>query len=62
MANEIPRSMLRRFAREQRVQRVQAETLIWRIVRDRTCNGAKFRRQVPLQTYVVDFIASRAKP
>jgi very-short-patch-repair endonuclease len=56
MADEIPRSVMRRFAREQRAQRVQAETLIWRAVRNRRCNGAKFQRQVPLQTYIVDFI------
>ncbi len=47
---------MRRFARQQRARRVQAETLIWRAVRDRRCNGAKFQRQVPLQTYIVDFI------
>jgi very-short-patch-repair endonuclease len=58
MADEIPRSRLRRLAREQAAHRVQAETLIWRIVRHRTCNGARFQRQVPLQTYIADFIAS----
>jgi very-short-patch-repair endonuclease len=47
---------MRRFAREQRAQRVQAETLIWRAVRNRRCGGAKFQRQVPLQTYIVDFV------
>ena len=56
MADEIPRSIMRRFAREQRAQRVQAETLSWRAVRNRRCDGAKFQRQVPLQTYIVDFI------
>jgi len=30
--------------------------LIWRAVRNRGCDGAKFQRQVPLQTYIVDFI------
>ena len=47
---------MRRFAREQRAQRVQSETLIWRAVRGRRRNGAKFQRQVPLQAYIVDFI------
>jgi very-short-patch-repair endonuclease len=56
MADEIPRSIIRRFAREQRAQRVQAETFIWRAVRNRRCDGAKFQRQVPLRTYIVDFI------
>ena len=56
MADEIPRSLIRRFAREQRAQGVRAETLIWRAVRDRRCDGVKFQRQVPLQTYIVDFV------
>ncbi len=47
---------MRRFAREQRAQRVQAESLIWRAVRNRRCRGAKFQRQVPLRAYIVDFI------
>jgi very-short-patch-repair endonuclease len=47
---------MRRFAREQRARRVQAEALIWRAVRNRRCDGVKFQRQVPLQTYIVDFI------
>ena len=56
MAEEIPRSVMRRFAREQRAYSVQAETLIWRAVRNRRCDGVKFQRQVPLQSYIVDFI------
>jgi very-short-patch-repair endonuclease len=44
MADEISRSVMRRFAREQRAQHVQAETLIWRAVRNRRCDGAKFQR------------------
>ena len=47
---------MRRFAREQRAQHVQAEMLVRRAVRNRRCDGAKFQRQVPLQTYIVDFI------
>ena len=30
--------------------------LIWRAVRNRGCNGAKFQRQVPLQSYIADFV------
>ena len=56
MADEIPQPTMRRFAREQRARGVQAETLIWRAVRDRRCGGFKFHRQVPLQTYIVDFV------
>jgi very-short-patch-repair endonuclease len=56
MPEEIPTSILRRFAREQRAQAVGAETLIWRAVRDRRCGGAKFQRQVALGNYIVDFV------
>ncbi len=56
MADEIPRSVMRRLAREQRAQCVQAEALIWRAVRNRRCDGAKFQRQVPLRAYIVDFV------
>jgi very-short-patch-repair endonuclease len=56
MTEEIPRALLRRFAREQRAQAVQAEALIWRAVRNRRCDGAKFQRQVPLGNYSVDFV------
>src|SRR5271166_6712883 len=56
MTEEVPRSLLRRFAREQRAQAVHAEALIWRAVRNRRCDGAKFQRQVPLGNYIVDFV------
>jgi very-short-patch-repair endonuclease len=56
MAREIPRSLLLRFAREQRAQAVQAEAIIWRAGRNRRCKGAKFQRQVPLGDCIVDFI------
>ncbi|MGA9849786.1 MAG: DUF559 domain-containing protein [Roseiarcus sp.] len=56
MPEEVPRSLLRRFARRQRAQAVQAEALIWRAVRNRRCDGAKFQRQVPLGNYILDFV------
>lgn len=52
---------LLRFAREQRANNVNAEAIVWRIVRDRRCNGAKFRRQVPLGRYVLDFVCFERK-
>src|SRR5437588_10009936 len=47
---------LLRFAREQRANNVNAEAMLWRIVRDRRCAGEKFRRQMPLGGYVVDLL------
>jgi very-short-patch-repair endonuclease len=56
MAEEIPRSIMRRFAREHQANAVQAEALIWRAVRNRRCEGAKFQRQVPLANVIADFV------
>ena len=56
VTQEIPRNTLRRFAREQRAQAVQAETFIWRAVRNRRCDGMKFQRQVPVGNYILDFV------
>jgi very-short-patch-repair endonuclease len=43
-------------AREQRANNVNAEAMLWRIVRDRRCAGHKVRRQMPLGGYIVDFV------
>ena len=56
MTSDIPSPVLRRFAREQRANAAQAEAVIWRAVRDRRCEGAKFRRQVALGSFIVDFV------
>jgi very-short-patch-repair endonuclease len=56
MTRDVPRSVLIRLAREQRANAVQAETILWRAVRDRRCEGAKFRRQVALGNFIVDFL------
>jgi very-short-patch-repair endonuclease len=53
---DVPHSILLRFARGQRANAVQAEAIIWRAVRDRRCEGAKFRRQVALGNFIVDFV------
>jgi very-short-patch-repair endonuclease len=38
-----------------------AELRLWRLLRDRRLNGVKFRRQVPLGPYIVDFLCVKAK-
>ena len=57
METEIPRALMRRYAREQRANAVQSEALMWRALRNRRCEGAKFQRQVPLGRYIVDFVS-----
>jgi very-short-patch-repair endonuclease len=34
----------------------EAERRLWRLLRDRRLSGLKFRRQVPVGPYVVDFL------
>ena len=48
-------------ARQLRVRQTDAERRLWFLLRDRRLNGAKFRRQMPIGTYVVDFVCQEAK-
>ncbi|MFO1493670.1 MAG: endonuclease domain-containing protein [Lysobacterales bacterium] len=43
------------FARQLRKQQTDAETKLWFLLRDRRFLGLKFRRQVPMQAYILDF-------
>jgi very-short-patch-repair endonuclease len=56
MPSDVPEPVLLRLAREQRANAVQAETILWRTLRDRRCEGAKFRRQVAIGNFIVDFV------
>jgi 2-isopropylmalate synthase len=38
-----------------------AELRLWRLLRDRRLNGFKFRRQVPIGPYIVDFLCVGAR-
>src|SRR3984957_7545900 len=48
-------------ARTMRRAPTDAELRLWRRLRDRRLNGVKFRRQVPLGPYIVDFLCVGAK-
>lgn len=43
------------FARHLRQTATDAEGLLWSCLRDRRMNGRKFRRQHPVQPYILDF-------
>lgn len=43
-------------ARQLRKNSTDAERRLWRAIRDRQLDGAKFRRQTPLPPYVGDFV------
>ncbi len=48
-------------ARAMRGAPTEAELNLWRLLRDRRLNGLKFRRQVPVGPYIVDFLCVGAK-
>lgn len=60
IVNEVPRR-LRTFAKGQRSTMTRAEALFWEQVRAGRLRGYKFKRQVPISPYVVDFLCVAAK-
>ena len=43
------------LAHEMRVKPTQAEEMLWRFLSNKQLNGVKFRRQFPIDRYIVDF-------
>ena len=54
-------SRLRANARALRRNSTDAERVLWSELRDHRLNGAGFRRQVPIENYVADFMCHAAK-
>jgi very-short-patch-repair endonuclease len=54
-------SKLRSNACALRKNSTDAERLLWSELRDHRLNGAGFRRQVPIEDYVADFVCHAAK-
>ena len=54
-------SAQRNRARAMRGASTEAEQRLWRLLRDRRLSGLKFRRQVPIGPYVVDFLCVGAR-
>ena len=52
---------LRSFAKEQRSTPTRAEDFFWQQVRAGRFHGYKFKRQVPVAPYIVDFLCAAAK-
>ena len=48
-------------ARRLRQEATDAESLLWRHLRGRRLRGYKFRRQVVIEPYIVDFVCFNAK-
>lgn len=51
----------RAIVRDLRRNQTEAERVLWELVRDRRLAGLKFRRQVPLNGFVVDFFCLSAR-
>ena len=47
---------IRNFAKGMRSEPTEAEAAMWRLLRDRRLDHVKFRRQVPFQNFVLDFV------
>ena len=54
-------SRLRSNARALRKNSTDAERILWSASRDHRLNGAGFRRQVPIDNYIADFVCHAAK-
>jgi very-short-patch-repair endonuclease len=50
-----------KLARRMRRSPTSAEAALWALLRSRGLEGLKFRRQVPLGRYVVDFVCLKSK-
>ena len=49
------------MARKLRRDQTDAERKLWFRLRDRRLNGLKFRRQMPVRLYIVDFCCESAR-
>ncbi|PHS37190.1 MAG: hypothetical protein COA91_10785 [Robiginitomaculum sp.] len=50
-----------KLARKLRQTQSNAEAIFWREVRGRIVGGFKFRRQVPIDKFIADFVCESAK-
>jgi very-short-patch-repair endonuclease len=57
---KIPESILE-FARSMRKIPTEAEDVLWQHLRNRKLNNWKFRRQQPLEGFIVDFYCDQLK-
>jgi very-short-patch-repair endonuclease len=49
------------YARRLRKDMTDAERALWRLLRDRRMDGWRFRRQQPIDRYIVDFVCLEAR-
>ena len=61
MPKHIVRAGRRSFAKRLRREQTAPEILLWHELRDRRLGGWKFRRQVSIEEYIVDFVCLDAR-
>ena len=60
-ADMKPRHSLQDFAKELRNHATDVEQLLWQRIRNSQIEDTKFRRQQPIETYIVDFVSFNKK-
>jgi very-short-patch-repair endonuclease len=60
MPDQIPKAVMHRLAKNLRGNQSTPETLLWKILRDRRITS-KFRRQMPIGDFIVDFVCLRQR-
>ena len=51
----------RDYARAMRADSTKAENMLWQAIRNKQLHGFKFKRQVPIGRYIVDFVCFERK-
>ncbi|WP_442967471.1 endonuclease domain-containing protein [Rhizobium sp. BR 362] len=51
----------RQFARAMRNDATKAENMLWQALRGRQLEGLKFKRQMPIDGYILDFVCFEAR-
>ena len=60
MRQPVPPSH-RQFARAMRSDATKAENMLWQALRNKQLDGLKFKRQVPLDGFIADFVCFAPK-
>ncbi|ENN85850.1 protein of unknown function DUF559 [Rhizobium freirei PRF 81] len=60
MRRNVP-DRLRHFAKTMRHDATKAENMLWQALRRSQLEGFKFRRQVPIDGYILDFVCFKAR-
>jgi very-short-patch-repair endonuclease len=60
MRQKVP-DQHRDFARSMRSDSTKAENILWQALRNKQLEGFKFKRQVPIERYIIDFVCFEAR-